>query len=69
MTAERKEPTRLQDRIDWDELAELTARDMAEAEAAIRQQRNDSDTCECGNRKSERADFCRACAVADEREE
>lgn len=31
--------------------------------------RNDSDTCECGNRKSERADFCRACAVADEREE
>lgn len=38
--------------------------DAVEAE----EPRNDSDTCECGNRKPERADFCRACVVADEQE-
>ena len=48
-----------------DDWAEDYARDMQ----ADTEPRNDSDTCECGNRKSERADFCRACAVADEREE
>lgn len=30
---------------------------------------NDSEWCECGNRKPETAEYCRACAVADEREE
>lgn len=47
------------------------AREVAKAgiSDADTEPRNDSDTCECGNRKSEHTDFCRACAVADEREE
>lgn len=55
----------------WDELGRTLGRDPAgfcttDTDA---EPRNDSDTCECGNRKPTTTDFCRACAVADEREE
>lgn len=45
-----------------------TAKRLRDA-GLLAEPRNDSDTCECGNRKPERTDYCRACVMADEREE